>query len=139
MLQNSTLSASRRLALQIVPIAGAKCDATARAIPFTALSATLLNTMKPALVLSWLYTEDHDAMDIATRLGEVGFRGCLRVFTRPLLRPGMVRRELASCCPQMTLELEEIEVTAAPLHAYDDFIANPETNGQDMTCLRLLA
>lgn len=140
MSKNPTLSVSRRLALQIVPLNGAKCDPTAPAIGFSGLSRTLLEKVNPALVLSWLYTDDHDALDVAGRLDSLGFAGSFRVLTRPLPRPGMVRRELAAHCHGFQLELEQVTMPAgAPLHAYDAFVANPDMAAQDTGCLRLLA
>lgn len=132
-----------RHALQIVPLDGALCDNAVPAVSFSGLTPALLRRAAPAVVLSWLYARDHDAVDVARKLNEVGFTGRYRVSCRPLPRPGIVRRELMAICPGMTLEIDQIQ-TGEALHDYDTAIAHPGTdagaqNMQDMGFLKLLA
>jgi hypothetical protein len=76
-------------------------------IPFRALTKPFLEQTKAVLVLGPLVSPALDAMQIAERLGELGFRGTLRVMGPTLPNPALVAREIrtASGSKDITVEM----------------------------------
>ncbi len=72
---------------------------------FDELSADLLRDARPDLVLSALMGESFDALDLARRLDELGFRGRYRALTNPLPRPDDVRDEVRAAAPGLDFDL----------------------------------
>jgi hypothetical protein len=63
-------------------------------IPFRALTKPLLSETQPVMVLGPLLSPQLDAMQIAERLGELGYRGRLALLGPPLPNPSLVAREI---------------------------------------------
>ncbi len=80
-------------------------------IPFRALTKPFLVETKAALVMGPLVSQHVDAMQIAERLGELGFRGTLRVVGPALPNPGLVLREIRSASGSKDIT---VEVVTAP-------------------------
>lgn len=76
-----------------------------RFAPFRALDANLLRAVDPPVVLSALVGDDHDAMDVARRLAELGYRGRYRALAARLPNPDVVRREVRSAAPTIDFDL----------------------------------
>ena len=68
---------------------------------FEALDAALLARHRPRVVLAGALSRGFDALDLALRLSELGFRGRLVILAGGLARPELVVRELAAACPAL--------------------------------------
>ena len=80
-------------------------------IPFRALTKPFLVETRAVLVLGPLVSPQLDAMQIAERLGELGFKGTLRVIGPALPNPALVLREIRSASGSKDIT---VEVMAAP-------------------------
>lgn len=69
------------------------------------LSAGLLEQVRPAAVAAPLFGPGFDAVELATWLQGAGYRGALWVLMPALPDPAMVRREIATAGPGLTVEL----------------------------------
>lgn len=69
------------------------------------LEAGLLDRLRPELILAPLFAPGFDGMELAQFLGELKWRGRLRLMTHALPRPGVVRSELAAACPGADVDL----------------------------------
>jgi hypothetical protein len=65
-------------------------------IPFASLNATTLAHHRPDIIVTPLLCAEFDIMDIADRLGSVGYRGALIAVTPPLPDTEAVTREIKS-------------------------------------------
>jgi hypothetical protein len=76
-------------------------------IPFRALTLPLLAETQPVMVLGTLVSPQLDAMQIAERLGELGYRGTLAVLGPMLPKPSLVAREIraASGSKDITIDM----------------------------------
>jgi len=82
-----------------------------RFVRFEELDAALLGAVTPDMVLSALVSDGHDAVDVARRLLELGYRGRYRA--------------LAPALPNMDSVVEEVH-EAAPGLDFDLFLIGPE-------------
>jgi hypothetical protein len=80
-------------------------------IPFRALTKPFLVETKAVLVLGPLVSPQLDAMQIAERLGELGFKGTLRLMGPTLPNPALVSREIRSASGSKDIT---VELTAVP-------------------------
>jgi hypothetical protein len=80
-------------------------------IPFRALTKPFLVETKAAVVMGPLVSPHLDAMQIAERLGELGFRGTLRLVGPALPNPALVTREIRSASGSKDII---VEMMAAP-------------------------
>jgi hypothetical protein len=80
-------------------------------IPFRALTKPFLVETGAAIVLGPLVAPQLDAMQIAERLGALGFQGTLRLIGPELPNPALVTREIRSASGSKDIT---VEVTAAP-------------------------
>lgn len=78
---------------------------------FEDLDAALLDSVRPDMVLSALVTDGHDAVDVARRLAELGFKGRYRA--------------LAAALPNLHSVIDEVH-EAAPGLDFDLFLISPE-------------
>jgi hypothetical protein len=99
----STADAPTADARVIIVIEPTECDADAFPagtqivrIPFRALTKPFLVETGAVLVLGPLVSPQLDALQIAERLGELGFKGTLRVVGPALPNPALVLREIRS-------------------------------------------
>lgn len=107
-------SADAQVIIAIEPI---DCDADAFPagtrivrIPFRALTKPFLVETKAVLVLGPLVSPQLDAMQIAERLGELGFKGTLRVMGPALPNPSLVTREIRSASGSKDITVELVAV-----------------------------
>lgn len=80
-------------------------------IPFRALTKPLLAETGAVLVVGPLVSPHLDAMQIAERLGKLGFCGSLRVLGPALPNPALVSREIRTASGSKEIT---VEVVAAP-------------------------
>lgn len=76
------------------------------------LTRGFLERVNPGLVLSPLTTTSLDALEIARRLRELGYRGRYRVVGRNLPDTGVIRAEIADAVPD--LDIAVVDVSPAP-------------------------
>jgi len=72
---------------------------------FAELDTHLLNATRPDMVVSALIGDGFDAIDVARRLMQLGYRGPYRALTDPLPRPGIVRAEVRAAAPDLDFDL----------------------------------
>ncbi len=72
---------------------------------FADLTAELLTTVKPSLIILPLFAAGHDAMTVVVILEGLGYAGRLTVLAPALPRPRLVERELRGLGPGMRLTL----------------------------------
>ncbi|MCV2878371.1 hypothetical protein OE699_05850 [Sedimentimonas flavescens] len=75
---------------------------------FSSLTADLLMTTAPEVVLSPLMTSDHDILDLAKRLEELGFKGALRAFCAPLPNARVILTEVRQIWPEGDFDILEV-------------------------------
>lgn len=68
---------------------------------FDALDAALLLRHRPVLVLSRALSRRFDALDLALRLVDLGYRGRYLALAEALPSPDLVRAEVACACPSL--------------------------------------
>ena len=78
---------------------------------FGALAQALRRDAPPEIVLSPLFGEGFDALDLALRLQELDYDGRYRAVAERLPDPGLIRREIRSAAPRVDFDL----TTAADL------------------------
>ena len=79
-------------------------------IPFRALTRPFLVKTGAVLVLGPLVSPHLDAMQIAERLGELGFKGTLRLMGPALPNPALVSREIRSASGSKDITVEVMAV-----------------------------
>jgi len=72
---------------------------------FGELDMHLLHAARPDMVVSALIGEGFDAIDVARRLAQLGYRGPYRALSHPLPRPGLVRSEVRAAAPELDFDL----------------------------------
>lgn len=72
---------------------------------FNALSAELLDELRPIMVLTPLISRGYDAELVAQILSGLGYGGHLRVLCPPLPDPRMIAREIRAKAPGLTVDL----------------------------------
>ena len=75
---------------------------------FSSLTAELLMTTAPEVVLSPLMTSDHDILDLAKRLEDLGFQGALRAFCPPLPNARVILTEVRQIWPEGDFDILEV-------------------------------
>lgn len=74
-------------------------------VGFGDVTDALLRAVAPDVVLSSLMGEDFDALDLARRLGDLGFRGRYRAITSGLPNPHVVRTEVRAAAPDLDFDI----------------------------------
>jgi hypothetical protein len=74
---------------------------------FLDLSATAFQAINPRMVLSPLFGQGHDAVDIARKLAELGFAGSYHALAADLPDSAMVAREIRAANPAMNFQITE--------------------------------
>ncbi|MGR3435601.1 MAG: hypothetical protein ACU0CO_12050 [Shimia sp.] len=69
------------------------------------LTARLLAESAPKVIYSALCAPDHDAIEVAQLLQELGYDGRYVAVSGPLPRPSLVEREIAAMAPDLTFEV----------------------------------
>lgn len=69
------------------------------------ICAELLDRVAPAMIVSSVIATTFDAFDLAQDLQDLGYAGPYRALTPHLPDPDLVRREVASCAPDLDFEL----------------------------------
>lgn len=75
---------------------------------FDALSAALLDEVRPDCVLAPLFGLECDVMEVAARLTRLGYRGLLLGVTAPLPNPRVIKAEIQGANPDLTFDLIEM-------------------------------
>ena len=75
------------------------------ALPFVALTGTVLDRLRPPAVVFALFGIEIDATMVLSRLEELNYRGRVFAVSPPLPNPGMVERELRSQHPGVRLRV----------------------------------
>lgn len=95
--------------VQHIPeVLGETAGASAILAPFEALDAELLARAAPDIVLAPLIGTDHDVADLAERLSDLGYRGLLRCYSRPVPRRADIVAGLAEAFPEITVDFVEV-------------------------------
>jgi hypothetical protein len=76
---------------------------------FSQIEPGLLERIDPEIVLSALMGQDFDAVDLARRLSEAGFRGRYRAVTTALPRPEAIKAEVRAAAPGIDFDLFVID------------------------------
>lgn len=79
-----------------------------------ALTATLLDRLRPPAVVLALFCPVNDTMRMLDRLQGTGYRGRVLVLSPPLPDVAMVRRELERAAPGLRLRLVEVDDLQMP-------------------------
>ncbi len=82
--------------------------ATVILVRFSAIDRTLLDTVRPNVVLAPLFSNDFDITDLAAHLVRLGYDGALRAYTRPLPAPHVVAAEFKADWPKLDFDLIEL-------------------------------
>ena len=80
---------------------------------FGALDAGYLADSRPDAILAPLVGQDYDVLDLTRRLQELGFKGALRAYCRPLPNTRLVRAEVAHIWPELDFEIFEVPALGA--------------------------
>ena len=84
-------------------------DASFAHAEFAELDVQLIAQVMPDIVLAPLFGRGFDAVDLADRLTEMGYRGALHAVTAPLPDPEAVRREVKHHCGDIVFSLIELK------------------------------
>ncbi|MEO1640150.1 MAG: hypothetical protein AAFU41_13000 [Pseudomonadota bacterium] len=69
------------------------------------LTAALLEKLAPALIMAPLVTEEFDAIDVATALAALGYKGRFRAIADDLPNVEMIRRDVRSSVPDIDFDV----------------------------------
>lgn len=72
------------------------------------ISAELIESLRPEMVVSPLLARGFDCIDLAQALHASGFRGRYRAMARNLPDPEMIRREIRNLCPGLDFDILEL-------------------------------
>ena len=72
------------------------------------LCASLLYDLSPMIVVSALVGTDFDAVEIARKLGQLGFAGAYRVVTHDLPDVALVTAELRNAVPNLDVDVIDL-------------------------------
>lgn len=76
-----------------------------RFVEYSDLGEALLRGEAPEMVLSALMGDDYDALDVARRLDEIGFRGHYLALAEVLPNAAVVREEVKAVAPEVQFDL----------------------------------
>ena len=93
---------------EIPEVLGEAAGASAVLAPFAALDAALLARAAPDVVLAPVIGTEHDIADLAERLSDIGYRGVLRCYSRPVPRRAEIAAGLAEAFPEIAVEFVEV-------------------------------
>lgn len=80
-------------------------DVTHVTLPLRGITARVLSTVLPELVILPLFGAGFDAIEALSQLERLGYRGEVLVRTPPLPNARIVERELAAVVPMLTVRL----------------------------------
>lgn len=81
-------------------------------VGFADVTAATLARVAPDVVLSALFAADFDALELARRLADLGFRGRYRALAAGLPSPGVIRAEIAAAAAEVDFDLFLLDPTA---------------------------
>lgn len=73
--------------------------------PFGALKVTDIQDLDVDVVISALFEDGFDCMEIAHLLVHAGFQGRYRVYSAPLPRPELVKNEVSAAFPSLDFDI----------------------------------
>lgn len=76
---------------------------------FAHCDAQILVRTQPDVVLSPLFSAQFDAIDLAEKLQDLGYRGRYRALAVGLPKPAIVRREIAAVAPDVDFDIFVID------------------------------
>ena len=76
---------------------------------FADVTQTLMQVIKPDLVLSALMGDDYDVIELARRLASLDFTGRYRALTHHLPSPRVVLNEVRAAAPGIDFDLFDLE------------------------------
>ncbi len=91
--------------------AGLPLDSAITFVEFRELTAELLDSLTPDIVLSPLLCSSFDCLDLAQVLEALGFRGRYRAMSSQVPQPELIRREVKATCPRLDFDLVSVDVT----------------------------
>ncbi|SMX35024.1 hypothetical protein [Actibacterium lipolyticum] len=74
-------------------------------LPYALIHAALTRVPMVETIVAPLVSDQFDALDLAHELDRAGYRGRLMIVTPRLPRPEMIKRELASICPNVKVHI----------------------------------
>ncbi len=74
-------------------------------VNIASLTAQTLNETAPDIILSPLFGDNFDAIDVATQLSELGFTGRYRVIAENVPNAGIIRNEVRNQAPDLDFDL----------------------------------
>ncbi len=83
-------------------------DRTMAFVEFHELDREMLQLCAPETVLSPVLCGSFDCLDLALRLGELGFRGRYRAMANGLPDPWLIRQEIAESCPGLDFDIVDL-------------------------------
>lgn len=89
----------------ILLIGAAEGPEGAARVAFARLDSGVLDSVRPARVICALFGKDSDAMMVAERLADLGWRGRLTVLAPGLPNRRMVQQELQAIAPWIRVEV----------------------------------
>ena len=76
---------------------------------FHDVTDSMLQFIAPELILSAVMGDDYDVVELARKLGFLGFCGRYRALTSGLPNPAMLLNEVANAAPQIDFDLFDLE------------------------------
>lgn len=76
---------------------------------FDQIDADLLRELSPDVILTPLVSRGFDCLDLAKRLGALGYCGAFRAVSTAVPDPDLIRREIRALCPQLRFDLVFID------------------------------
>lgn len=73
---------------------------------FSEVTPELLEALRPQVVVSSVLGRNFDCVDLAERLCDLGFDGSYRLIAHGMPEPELVRREIQSLFPDLSVELD---------------------------------
>lgn len=83
-------------------------EASMEFLDFQDLDQGALELHAPETVLSPVLCASFDCLDLALRLGDLGFRGRYRAMASGLPDPWLIRREIAEICPALDFDIVDL-------------------------------
>ncbi len=76
-------------------------------VEFSDISSTLIESLRPSLVLTPLLSRWFDCIELAQRLSECGYSGSLHILADGIPRPQIVLNEVREVCPDLAVQIDE--------------------------------
>jgi hypothetical protein len=91
--------------LSLEPVLSQEATSSVTFASVDEVSADLVRSIAPDVVLSPLFAASFDCIELAQLLHAMNYRGTYRALSRKLPSPEMVRREIKAHCPGLSFDL----------------------------------